>query len=231
MVLPIKGFQTTTLIDYPGRIASIVFIGGCNLNCGFCYNVDLISGHEKTKNIDPKEILLNVKERKGYIDGVVITGGEPLMYPEIVGFVKDLKARGLCVKIDTNGTNPELLKEIIELVDYVAMDIKGVLDKYSVIAGVECDINEIKKSIEILKNSSVEYEFRMTVLPKYHSLDDMKEISKMLQGSKKFAIQQFRNDVKLLDMSLHKEKQYSKEELEGFKKILEKDIEIVEIRV
>lgn len=229
MNLPIKGLEKTSLVDYPGKVAATIFLGNCNFRCPYCQNKDLVLNHKNMPTIKEEEVLKFLEDKKKWIDGVCITGGEPLLY-DITNFVKKIKEIGLLVKIDTNGTNPELLKKIIEIVDYIAMDIKAPIEKYDNVTRVKVDKEKIKKSIEILKENKVDYEFRITTLPRLHNAKDFERIGEWLKGCKKFAIQQFSNKNPTLDLHYQKEKPFPVEELKKFKKILNKYIKNVEIR-
>jgi len=231
-MLKIKGIQKTSMIDYPGKMCTILFVPGCNFKCPFCYNKALVLKPGKLPEIPQEETIEFLKQRKKWIDGVCITGGEPLIYEDIDLLLKKIKDIGLLVKIDTNGTNPNLLKKLIDkkLVDYVAMDIKNSLEKYDVTTSSKVDFNKIKKSIEIIKNSNIDYEFRTTVVKRFHTEKDIQNISKLLKGAKVFYIQNFKAMPEVIDQTINKEKPFSKTELEEFKKILEKNINKVEIR-
>ena len=231
--LLIKGMQKTSLIDYPDKIASTIFVGKCNFRCPFCYNSDLVLNYEKLPPIKEDEILKHLKDKKKWLDAVCITGGEPLMHKELINFIRKIKDIGMLVKIDTNGTNPTMLKELInkKLIDYIAMDIKTSLERYDKAAGIKVDKNKLKESIEIIKNSSIEHEFRLTAVPGLVDKKDIAMIGELLKGSNRFFIQQFRPDKKVIDKSYIDKKPFSKEELEEFKKILNKNIKEVNIRI
>lgn len=229
--LPIKGIQKTSLVDYPGKVAATIFLGGCNFRCPYCQNRDLVLNYKKMPTIKEEEILDFLIEKKKWLDGVCITGGEPLLY-DITNFIKKIKKIGLLVKVDTNGSRPELLKKLIDnkLVDYVAMDIKVPLEKYDNAARVNVNKENIQKSVDILKQGKVDFEFRTTVVPDFFTKEDCVEIGKWLKGSKKYCLQQFR-PMKTLDKAYERKKSYPKEQFDEFKKILEKYINKVEIRV
>ncbi len=232
MALEIKGLHKTTLIDYPDKVACTIFLPRCNFRCGFCYNKDLVVDYDSMPTMTEEKVLDFLKERKKWLDGVVFTGAEPTLHKELPAFIKKVKEIGYLVKVDTNGTSPERLNWLIDkkLVDYIAMDIKGALESYDKITGVKVDIGKVKESIEILKNSDVEYEFRLTCVPTLHSKEDIEKIGNLLKGSKKMFLQQFKHVGKFIDESLLKVKPFSKEELEEFKDILNKYIDKVEIR-
>lgn len=197
----IKGFQKLTLLDFPGRTACTVFTGGCNLRCPFCHNALLVTEMDDDR-FEEEEIFEHLERRKKVLDGIAITGGEPLLQKDIERFLYELKDTGIAVKLDTNGCYPEKLKGILELglADYVAMDIKNSPQKYGVTVGVEnFDISPINSSIELIKNSGVDYEFRTTVTENFHTVDDMEEIAKWIQGAKHYYLQNFVDSGHLID--------------------------------
>lgn len=219
--MKIGGFQKTSILDYPEKISSIIWTVGCNFRCPFCYNKDLVEG--KVKTFDEEEILSYLKMRKNLIEGLVITGGEPLIYNDICNFISKVKKLGYKIKIDTNGIYPEKLQKLIDkkLIDYIAMDIKAPKEKYDKLTGVKTDINKIQKSINIIKNSKIDYEFRTTIIPNFLTKEDMINIAKWLSGSKKYYIQQFKSDVPLISDKLINVNPYSKEELTNILKEIE----------
>jgi pyruvate formate lyase activating enzyme len=229
-----KGIQKTTLIDFPDKVAAIFFTGGCNFRCPFCYNKELVLNPEKTKSLPEKDIFEFLDKRKKYLDGIVITGGEPTIHQGLPDFMKKAKKMGFEIKLDTNGTNPEMLKSALEkkLVDYVAMDIKSALEKerYEKATGTQIDIKQIKKSINTIMHGGISYEFRTTVVPDFVSLQDIEKIAESLKGAEKYFLQQFVPNENCIDAEMQKKHPYSKETLEEFKKILEKKIKNVEIR-
>ena len=227
--MQIKGIQKTSLIDFPNRISTVVFVGGCNFKCHYCHNPELIT--ESLGNIDEDELLEFLEHRKNYIDGVVITGGEPCLQEDLVDFIKKVKKLNLAIKLDTNGSKPEVLKDLIEkrLVDYIAMDIKAPLGKYYEIVQGKVDIEKIKESVKLIKESGVNYEFRTTVLPKLLSKEDIKEICKEISGAKNYYLQQFRNS-KTLNKDYEEEGSYKKEDLLELKEEVKNNFERCEIR-
>lgn len=227
----IKGFQRVSLIDYPGKLCSIVFVGGCNFRCSYCYNIELVETPEKLKTIPEEEIINFMKKRKGLLDGVCITGGEPTIQKGLEEFAKKIKDMGFLVKVDTNGSNPEILKKLIEkkLVDYIAMDIKAPLEKYEKIIKVTVDLEKIQESIDLIRKSYIDYEFRTTVVPKFFDEKDATVIGNWLKGSKNYYIQQFRPG-KTLDVKLKNEKPYAPEKLKKFAEILKPFFDNVEVR-
>jgi pyruvate formate lyase activating enzyme len=229
----IGGLQKVTLIDYPGRLAATVFLTGCNFRCSFCYASELVLP-EKIKNqpkISQKELFKFLKERKKLIEGVVLCGGEPAISKGLVPFIKKIKKMGFFIKLDTNGSDPELLKKLIEkkLVDYVAMDIKGPKEKYSKFSGVKVDIKKIQKSIDILKEGKVDYEFRSTIVPTLHKKEDVIEMAKWIRGAKRYYLQNFRPE-KTIDPKFEKIKPYSQEFLLEIQKAIAPFFEVCQIR-
>lgn len=211
--MKIGGLQKNTLIDYPSKIACTIFIMGCNMRCPYCYSGDLV--FERGATIPEETILTFLKERKGFLEGVVICGGEPLMTPDIESFISKIKDMGFLVKLDTNGTNPVALKNLIDkdLIDYVAMDVKNSKEKYLLTSGAIFDLNQINRSINILKDSDIDFEFRTTVVPRFHNMDDFINISKWIGGDKiKYFLQRFRPGGNI-DATLINSRGYSDEEL------------------
>lgn len=190
----IHGFQKMTLLDFPGKVACTVFTAGCNFRCPFCHNAPLVTDILSSDRRDEDEIIEFLKKRRGLIDGVAITGGEPLMQPDIIDFIKRIRELGYAVKLDTNGSYPEKLDEIIGLgiVDYVAMDIKNSKEKYCLTAGISPEIMpNIEKSVKILLSGRVDYEFRTTVTNELHTEADIKKLCGWIKGAKRYFIQPF----------------------------------------
>lgn len=238
----IGGLQKTTLIDYPGKIAATIFLLGCNFKCPWCYSRELvlqkeIENHPKL----PEEYIFDfLKEKKGMLDGVVICGGEPTLQKKLPDFCRKIKKLGFFIKLDTNGSNPEMLKELIkkELVDYIAMDIKAPFSgkKYNKAVGLKSDLKKIKESVGVVRNSGIDFEFRTTIVPEIHELKDIEKIAKDLSAifgkeSKKikYFLQNFRPE-KTVDDSLKNKRPYSDEIMEEMKMACKKFIENCEIR-
>ncbi len=223
----IAGVQKVTLLDYPGKVACEIFTQGCNFECPFCQNSSLIP-ITNTGEFSEEEIFEYLNLRKNILDGVVITGGEPTVQKDLKSFIKKIKDLGLLVKLDTNGGNPKVLQELIDekLVDYVAMDIKNIFNKYNITAGKKINLDNIKKSIEILKASKIDYEFRTTIIKEMHSLDDIVSICKLV-GNAKYYLQNFEDSENVIDHSLHG---FSREELLFIDKYLKDVFPNVEIR-
>lgn len=234
--MKISGFHKTTLVDYPGKIACTIFLNGCNFRCGFCHNPELVI-KENENEFSQKEILEFLKKRKGEIEGICITGGEPLLNLEKT-FLKEIKSLGYEIKIDTNGSFPEKLEEIIneKLVDFVSMDIKSSPEKYSEVADAKVDLEKIEKSMKLISEKMKNYEFRTTIIDDIHDFDEVRKIAEWIKRiigkkAKSFVLQGFKNSGKFIDPSFHL-KQNSKEEyLEELKKYIAEDFESVEMRV
>ncbi len=208
----IGGLQKTSLLDYPDTISAIIWTVGCNFRCPFCYNKDIVLGN--VENIPERYIFSFLEKRKGMLEGLVISGGEPLMQKDIVSFTEKVKKLGYLIKIDTNGMYPEKLKELIDkkLVDYISMDIKAPRKKYDELSGIKIDIKKIEKSIVIIRNSAPDYEFKTTFAPDLLTKEDILSIAKWLEGSKKYYLQQFKGDVPLISSKLENIAPYSKED-------------------
>jgi pyruvate formate lyase activating enzyme len=219
--MEIGGLQKTTLIDFPGRVAATVFLFGCNFRCQFCYSAELVLP-EKMKlqpRITEEEFFSFLEGKKGLLEGVVVCGGEPTCSLELPDFLSRIKKLGFLTKIDTNGSNPEILRRLIreKLVDYVAMDVKAPKEKYEEIAGTGVDIKKIEESIELLKEGKVDYEFRTTIVPVFHSKEDIIEMAKWLTPAKNYYLQNFRPE-KTLNFDLEKVRPYPAEFLEEIKR-------------
>lgn len=192
--MKICGFQKMTMLDYPGKVACTVFTGGCNFRCPFCHNAMLVTDIDENAVYAEDEILSYLNKRKGIIDGVCITGGEPLLQKDIGDFLVKVKETGMPVKLDTNGSYPEKLRELVSrgLVDYVAMDIKNSKEKYPLTVGLPgYDIGKIEESVEFLMSGAVDYEFRTTVVREFHTAEDIVKITEWIAGAKRYFLQGF----------------------------------------
>jgi pyruvate formate lyase activating enzyme len=214
----IGGFQKLSLLDYPNKISVIIWTAGCNLLCPFCYNKELFS--KEINLIKEEEVLNFLKKRIGKIEALSISGGEPLLQDDILLFLKKVKNLNYLVKIDTNGTFPKKLKNIIDenLVDYISMDIKAPKNKYNTLCGKKVNINNIQKSIDIIINSSKEYEFKTTIIPNLLDKNDLIGIAKWIKGADRFYLQQFKNEIPLLSKEFEMIKPYSIEYLNEINK-------------
>ncbi len=234
-MIQIGGLQKVTLIDFPGRLAATVFLCGCNFRCPFCYSSELVVP-ERIKlqpKISEKEFFSFLKERQGLLEGVVVCGGEPTLNKDLPEFILQIKKLGYLVKLDTNGSNPELLQELVEkkLVDYIAMDIKAPFDikKYQKNTASEADLKNIIKSTELIKNSGLDYEFRTTVVPGFHLKEDILKIARDISPAKKYYLQGFRPE-KTIDKKLEKTKPYDQDFLLEIQKAISPFFEVCQVR-
>lgn len=197
----IYGLQKMTLLDYPGHVACTVFTAGCNFRCPFCHNASLVTGVMDNPPYTEQDIFDFLTKRKGLLDGVAITGGEPMVQPDIAEFIRKIKDMGYLVKLDTNGSFPEKLKAVIDagIVDYVAMDIKNCKEKYAATAGTgEQTVPNIEKSIKLLLENKVDYEFRTTVAAELHTAEDIENAARMISGAKRYFLQVFKDSGDIL---------------------------------
>lgn len=226
----IKGLQKFTLIDFPGKLACTIFTFGCNFRCPYCQNPELIidDGREP---ISESWILNFLRQRRGFLEGVCISGGEPTIQGDLIDFLIKVKRIGYLVKLDTNGSNPKVLREAIEggLIDYVAMDIKAPLRKYDEVARVKVDKGKINESIKVIRDLAPDYEFRVTVVPGLLTNEDFHEIGKWLMGAKNFYIQQFQG-AKTLDKEFTGRKPLGEEALLKIQKTLSKYFKSCKVR-
>lgn len=224
------GLQKLTLLDFPGNMASTVFTGGCNFRCPFCHNRSLVFLNENDSEISTNDIMDFLEKRKKVLDGICITGGEPLLHKGIENFIRNVKELGLKVKLDTNGSNSEALKRLVEekLVDYVAMDIKNCPKKYPETIGLESyDLSEVEKSKNYLLEGHVDYEFRTTVVKEYHEPKDFKAIGEWIKGAKHYYLQNFEDHGSCIKQGLS---EVGLDELQKMKETVEEYVEDVQIR-
>ncbi len=224
--MDINGIQKTSLIDYPGKICTTLFLKNCNFRCGYCHNSELVEGNTIPSH-KSEEVLTMLNKRKNIINSVCITGGEPTQNKDLIEFLKELKNEKFNVKLDTNGSNPEIIKEIIKnkLVDYIAMDIKVPFERYDEFGFKK----EVIETSNIIINSGINHEFRTTVVPNILNKKDIIQISKDLKNSKKYVLQQFRNKF-CLNKEFEKVNPYSKNELEDMKEECNKFVK-TELRI
>ena len=230
----IAGLQKLTLTDFPGNVACILFLKGCNFRCPYCQNSELIDHNIDDNYILKEEVFDFLKKRQGVLEGVVITGGEPTVTKELPELIKEIRDLGYRIKLDTNGTNPQMLKELLDkkYIDYVAMDIKNVKSKYFETAGLskkgsEQLLENIEKSIKILKQSNVDHEFRTTIIKNYHKIDDLEEINEYIGKDEKYFLQNFEDSEYVID---HKLEAFSEEELKEINNILKKKFPKTSVR-
>lgn len=203
--MKIEAIQKLTLLDFPQKMAATIFTHGCNFRCPFCHNAGLVTQAQQA-GISEEEVLRFLKTRQGILEGVCITGGEPLLQEGIEDFIREIKAMGFLVKLDTNGSFPEKLKALCKkgLVDYVAMDIKNSKQKYSVTVGKKLfDLSAVSESVEFLKKGTIPYEFRTTVTKDFHTMDDLLDIAKWLSGCDAYYLQQFVDSGNLIDSAIN----------------------------
>ncbi len=214
------GLEKFTLIDYPGKIACMVYTVGCNFRCPYCHNPELVDETVETA-IPESDVLEFLAERSSMLDGLVITGGEPTMHDDLPKFMKKVKDLGLLVKLDSNGTRPEMLKEVVEnkLVDYIAMDIKSTMSKYSQTVARPVDIDSIRGSIKFLMDSGVDYEFRTTVIKALLAPEDFEEIGEEIKGAKRYFLQKF-IPTKILNPQFRRKVTYSDDEFLEFQNLM-----------
>ncbi|MBR5975578.1 MAG: anaerobic ribonucleoside-triphosphate reductase activating protein [Clostridiales bacterium] len=227
--MKIHGLMKMTLLDFPGKVACTVFLGGCDMRCPFCHNAELLDP-EAPAEMDEVELLSFLNKRIGLLDGVVFTGGEPLLRKELPELMGKIHEMGFAIKLDTNGNHPERLIEVVEagLVDYVAMDIKNSPDKYGITIGIpQFDISKVKRSVEFLLTGKVPYEFRTTVVSQFHDEESMREIAKWIQGADRYYLQEFvdRDTVKYGGLTA-----CSKDQMNAFLEIVKTSVKLVELR-
>jgi pyruvate formate lyase activating enzyme len=231
----ISGIQKFTLLDYPDKTSCIIFTPGCNFRCGFCHNPEFVLPEliDKIKEsfISEQSFFNFLSGRKGLLDGVVITGGEPTIMPDLADFIKKIKDLGFLVKLDTNGSRPEVVKDLLDkkLIDYIAMDVKTSLDKYQELTAASVDTVKIKASIDLIKNSGVPYEFRATILKETHPKEVLEKMAELLRGADRFYLQTFR-PTRVLDAAFEEYHPFSIEEMGEIAERFKKSVKDVGIR-
>ncbi len=213
--MQIKGFQKTTFIDYPGKVASLIFTGGCNFRCPYCHNGGLVLTPGKYPTVMTETVLSHLEKRKGLVEGLVITGGEPTLMEGLDIFIRRVKEMGIFVKLDTNGTNPDVVQGLIQdnLLDYIAMDIKHSLKSYETITGIRhVNVKKIRESIKLIINSGIDHEFRTTMIRGVHTMEILKEMLSEIEGAKTYILQQYvKSESELMPNTFQT---YTTEELE-----------------
>jgi len=219
----IGGLQKLSLLDYPDKLSAIIFTAGCNFRCPYCHNPELVTKIVKKNLLTQKEIFEFLDKRKNKLDAVVITGGEPTLHADLPNFIAKIKKLGFLVKLDSNGTNPQMIKKLIQkkLIDYIAMDIKAPLSKYEKTVNIKMDIKKIKKSIELILNSGLPYEFRSTIMPKLHTPKDIEQMAKLISGAKKYFLQKFVPSGNLNNQNFNELMPFTDEEMKMLAKICE----------
>lgn len=226
----IQGLQKLTLLDYPEKVACTIFTAGCNFRCPFCHNASLVTHVDVNNNIPEEEVFSFLKKRKGVLDGVCITGGEPLLQPDIEDFIRAVKALGYAVKLDTNGSSINRLRRLVDqhLVDYVAMDIKNAPNKYGMTIGIEdYNMEDVLKSVDYLMSGAVPCEFRTTVVRELHKREDFAAIGRWLRGAEKYYLQGFVDSGDLIQPGL---RAYTKDIMEQALEIVRRNIPNAELR-
>lgn len=226
----IQGIQKLTLLDYPGQVACTLFTAGCNFRCPFCHNASLVTHVDLANTIPEAEVFAFLKKRQGVLDGVCITGGEPLLQQDIESFIGKVKELGYLVKLDTNGSNVTLLKRLVEekLVDYVAMDIKNTPNKYGMTIGIEgYHLENILQSVDFLLSGAVPYEFRTTVVREFHKREDFAAIGRWIKGAEKYYLQGFKDSGDLISPGL---RGYTKDIMEQALEIVRRNVPGAELR-
>ena len=204
--MQIHGFQKLTLLDYPGHIAATIFLAGCNMRCPFCHNASLVTKVISENAIPEETVLSTLYSRKHILEGVCITGGEPTLYSELPTLIEEIKSMGLKVKLDTNGTNPAMLKHLAKenLIDYVAMDIKNSKEKYALTTGIPgLSLDKIYESVEFLLTSSIAYEFRTTLVNEFHTIEDIVSIGKWINGAAAYYLQSYKDSSDMIQTGLN----------------------------
>ena len=226
----IAGLQKLSLVDYPGHLAAVLFLQGCNFSCGYCHNPDIVT-LQKDFGCDAEGTLLEISRLKERIEGVVVTGGEPSINPELLDLIGRIKKMDLLVKLDTNGSNPAMLTELyrLRLVDYVALDIKTSPSKYGLVTDIAGITGAVAESVMLIKLSTIPSEFRTTCVPGIVGGEEILEIGELVRGGRKYCLQQFSPAV-TLDPAFKDKKLYTKSELEHFRDILKPFVGTVEIR-
>ncbi len=234
--MKICGLLKTTLLDYPQKVACTVFTGGCNFSCPYCHNASLVLDHQANEEMTETNFFAFLEKRKGVIDGVCISGGEPIIQKDLIGFIEKIKEKGYEIKLDTNGSDPEKLNEIMKkgLVDYVAMDIKSSPNNYNIAIGKDnIDIDKIKESVNILKKSHINFEFRTTLVKGIHTKKDIEEIGKWLNSDVKYYLQNYNDSGDTIASRIDendKYKAFSEEEMAGFIEIMRQHVPKTSIR-
>lgn len=228
--MQIHGFQKTTLLDFPGYVASTVFCGGCDFRCPYCHNGDLVLYPGKAPLISEEEVFAHLKRRREILDEVCITGGEPTLQPDLEEFIMRVKELGLKVKLDTNGYHPKVLMDLCKknLIDYVAMDIKGAPEQYEEITGVKpWDFNKIQASVYFLMSGEVPYEFRTTVVKELHRIEDMQKISVWISGARAYYLQNYKESKQVIQKGFHG---FESEELKYMCSVIQEKIPTAQVR-
>lgn len=216
----IKGFEKFSLLDYDDKVSATLFFSNCNMRCPFCHNSSLVLGKDEAEDIPYQDVIEYLKKRKNVVDAVTISGGEPTLQKNLKEMIQEIKELGYLVKLDTNGTHPEVVKDLLDskLLDYIAMDIKNSEEKYPLTAGRMIDMEKIKESINLIINSGIDYEFRTTLIKEHHRKEDMEGILDLIRRAKRYRLQKFVDHGTCIESGLHEvETNEAKEYLTVFK--------------
>jgi len=215
----IGGFQKLTLVDFPGKVAATVFTQGCNFRCGYCHNPELVLPRLFQAHFSEEEVLDYLHDRRKKLQGVVISGGEPTLQKGLVDFIVRIKEMGFKAKIDTNGSHPEVLLSLIELnlLDYIAMDIKSTLQKYSQVTGIDCDTTRVQESVSVIINSGVPYQLRTTLVKEFCTREDLCDIQTLIADADHYVLQPLVLSQKMIDVRLKSQSQYTNMEIDLLK--------------
>lgn len=229
--MQIGGFQKVSLIDYPGQISAVVFTQGCNFRCAYCHNAELVNPEQYGDLLDPEMVLAHLSRRRGKLDAVTLTGGEPTLQKDLGAFIRDVRYMHYLVKLDTNGSRPEILKSLIDagVLDYVAMDVKTSLKQYPAVTHSDIDPGNIRKSIDMIMASGIHYEFRTTVLPAVTTPVDLLALARDIKDARRYVLQGF-IPSKTLDQALLGQKTFTREEMQDIKEKLTKYLPCIIIR-
>lgn len=228
--MQIHGFNKLTLLDYPGHLAATLFLGSCNMRCPFCHNASLVLAPDAQPTIPAQEVLATLAKRKQLLEGVCISGGEPTLHPGLPDFIRSIKELGYLVKLDTNGTNPSMLKKLVQeqLLDYIAMDIKNSREKYALTCGISSfSLAPVEESVSFLLLGKLDYEFRTTVVKELHSNEDMLAIGEWIRGAKAYYLQSFVDSDDIIAPGLSSP---SKDTLTQFTRLLTPYVEHISLR-
>ena len=224
------GFQKMTVLDYPEKVACTLFTAGCNFRCPFCHNALLVTEIDNQHVYEPGEILAYLQKRRGILDGVCVTGGEPLMHPDLADFLREVKDLGYAVKVDTNGSYPDRLRALVEsgVVDYIAMDIKNCREKYGITIGIpDFDLTPVEESVRYLMGGAIPFEFRTTIVREFHTVEDIAAIADRIAGAPKYFLQSFKESDHMIGAGLHA---HPEETLREMQKVAQRKVPAASLR-